>query len=129
MTFLKKREISDYSENISLIVRINVPKSVIPDVFAWQWAMYVDNPMKMFSLLIDIFFSSDLYMKLVKSTLIIVSCFFAQIYLGILIIKPNFFHKYFILNNCPMQLHKHIFALLIILEKQTTILNYINISL
>lgn len=91
--------------------------------------MYVDSPMKMFSLLIDIFFSSDLYMKLVKSTLTIVGCFFAQIYLGILIIKPNFFYKYFILNNCPMQLYKHIFALLIILEKQTTILNYINISL
>lgn len=85
--------------------------------------MFVDSPMKMFSLLIDIF-SLDLYMKLAKSILTIFSSFFAQIYLGYI-----FFYKYFILNHCPMHLYKHMFALLIFLEKQITILNHINISM
>ena len=77
---LKKREISDYSENISPIARVHVSISVIPDVFALQWAMDIDGPMKMFNFLIDIFFSSDLCMKLVKPTLNIVRSFFVQIY-------------------------------------------------
>jgi len=53
---LKKREISDYSENISPIARVHVSISVIPDVFAWQWAMDIDGPKKMFNFLIDILF-------------------------------------------------------------------------
>ena len=53
---LKKREISDYSENISPVARVHASISVIPDVFAWQWAMDIDGPMKMLSFLIDILF-------------------------------------------------------------------------
>ena len=80
VTFLKKLEISDYSENISPVARVHVSVSVIPDVFAWQWAVDIDGQMKMFDFLIDIFFSSDLCMKLVKPTLNIIRSFFAQIY-------------------------------------------------
>lgn len=81
VTFLKKCEISGYSENnISPVARVHVSVSVIPDVVAWQWAVDIDGQMKMFDFLIDIFFSSDLCMKLVKPTLNIIRSFFAQIY-------------------------------------------------
>lgn len=75
--------------------------------------MYVASPIKVFSFLIDIFFSSELYMKVVKSTLIIVNPFSAQINLGILNYKTKLlwiiyylFLPHAIIIHCPMQLYK-----------------------
>lgn len=72
--FLKKYEISDFLENISLVIKIKGFKSVVFDVFVW-WVLYIDSLMKIFSFFIDIFLFLDLYMNLVKLNLIIV-CFF-----------------------------------------------------
>lgn len=75
--------------------------------------MLVDSPMKMFSLFLDIFFFSDLYIKPAKSILTIVSPFSAQIYLETQIINPNLFCKYFLWNHWPTLWYEHMFALLI----------------
>lgn len=75
--------------------------------------MHVDSPMKAFSLFLDTFFSSDLYVKPVKSILTTVSPSSVQIYLETLIINPNLFCKYFLWNHWATLWYEHMFALLI----------------